>query len=245
MLLREAMDAGTPAFRAQIYATDLDEEAIAAARIGRYPKTIASDLSPQRLERFFFDEEAGWRVKKEVREMVVFAVQSVVKDPPFTRMDLVSCRNTLIYFRSPAQERAVQRLQYAVKPGGALFLGSSESLGDLQRDFQTLSARHKIWQVVRPTALPLDLGKTAPYPLVAQTARRPVPSLTTGTRHTQTVVEQGFSTLLRAFTPPSATSRSCATSAATTWRRRRPCRSRPWPGAGRPASFCPQAARSR
>ena len=150
MLLREAMDAGTPAFRAQIYATDLDEEAIAAARIGRYPKTIASDLSPQRLERFFFDEEAGWRVKKEVREMVVFAVQSVVKDPPFTRMDLVSCRNLMIYLEPGLQDRLVRTFHYALKPGGVLVVSPSEGVGEHAELFEPLDRKWKFYRA-RPS----------------------------------------------------------------------------------------------
>ena len=89
-------------------------------------------------------------VKNRLRQCIVFARHNLLSDPPFTKMDLVVCRNALIYFRSVAQDRVLRRLQYSLSPKGYLFLGSSESLGDLQRDFQTLSARHKIWQITPP-----------------------------------------------------------------------------------------------
>jgi two-component system CheB/CheR fusion protein len=150
MLLREAMDEGTPAFRAQIYATDLDEEAIAVARVGRYPKAIAADLSPQRLTRFFSDDETGWRVKKDVREMVVFAVQSVIKDPPFTRLDLVSCRNLMIYLEPALQDRLVRTFHYALKPGGVLVLSPSEGVGEHAELFEPVDRKWKFYRA-RPS----------------------------------------------------------------------------------------------
>jgi two-component system, chemotaxis family, CheB/CheR fusion protein len=133
----------------------------------------------------------------------VFARHNLLSDPPFTKMDLVVCRNALIYFRSAAQDKALRRMQYALGIRGYLFLGSSESLGDLQRDFQTLSVRHKIWQVVRPTALPLDLARGAGSGLLAGTTRRPGASAGPRNHHAG-VVEQGYGTLLKAFAPPPA-----------------------------------------
>ena len=97
MVLREYMDEHRADFKVQIYATDLDEDAIATARSGVYPPNIVADVSPERLRRFFLKDDAGYRVKKDLREMVVFALQNVIKDPPFTKLDLLSCRNLLIY----------------------------------------------------------------------------------------------------------------------------------------------------
>jgi len=92
MLLRELMDETHQDFKTQIYSTDLDDDAIAVARAGVYPPNIAQDVTPERLRRFFIKEDAGFRVKKEIREMVVFATQNIIKDPPFTKLDLLSCR---------------------------------------------------------------------------------------------------------------------------------------------------------
>ena len=103
ILMREFMDETGQEFKVQIYSTDLDEDAIALARAGVYPPNIVQDVLPERLRRFFVKEEAGYRVKKEIREMVVFAVQNVIKDPPFTKLDLVSCRNLMIYLEPELQ----------------------------------------------------------------------------------------------------------------------------------------------
>src|SRR5208337_5387037 len=90
MLFREYMDLIKKEFKVQIYATDIDDDAIATARAGTYPANIAIDVPPERLRRFFVKEETGFRIKKEIREVVVFAIQNVIKDPPFTKMDLIS-----------------------------------------------------------------------------------------------------------------------------------------------------------
>ena len=106
ILLRELMDETQQEFKVQIYSTDLDDDAIAIARAGIYPPNIAQDVTPERLRRFFIKEDAGYRVKKEIREMVVFAIQNVIKDPPFTKLDLLSCRNLMIYLEAGTAEPA-------------------------------------------------------------------------------------------------------------------------------------------
>ncbi|MDO9241992.1 MAG: CheR family methyltransferase, partial [Methylicorpusculum sp.] len=100
ILLRERMEQSRQELKVQIYSTDLDDDAIAIARAGFYPPNIAQDVTPERLRRFFIKEEAGYRVKKEIREMIVFATQNVIKDPPFTKLDLLSCRNLMIYLEA-------------------------------------------------------------------------------------------------------------------------------------------------
>lgn len=134
IVVRECMDEMQHEFKVQLYGTDLDDDAIRVARAALYPPNIAQDLSPERLRRFFNKDEGGYRVRKEIREMAVFAVQSVIKDPPFTRLDLLCCRNVLIYLEPELQNRLIPTFHYALHPGGVLFLSPSESVaghGDL------------------------------------------------------------------------------------------------------------------
>ena len=165
MLLRELMDETRQAVKIQLYSTDIDEEAIAVARAGLYPPNIAQDVSPERLRRFFVKEDAGYRVKKEIREMVVFAIHNVIKDPPFTRLDLVSCRNLLIYLEPELQNRILLTFHYALKPGGVLFLSPSESIGNHPELFAPLNRKWKLYQAVHCRLHPrgdghwIDLGR--------------------------------------------------------------------------------------
>ena len=203
MLFLEAFEQAKRWPTLKIFATDVEQVNIETASMGTYPESIMAEVSGQQLERFFVKKGNRFVVKNELRQCIVFARHNLLSDPPFTKMDLVVCRNALIYFRSAAQDKALRRMQYALGLKGYLFLGSSESLGDLQRDFQTLSVRHKIWQVVRPTALPLDLARGVGSGLLAGAARRP--GAPTGPRgHHRGVVEQGYGTLLKAFAPPPA-----------------------------------------
>ncbi len=112
----------------QVFATDLDEDVIKSARDGSYPDTIAADVSEERLRRWFLKEARGYRVRREIRELVLFALHDVLKDSPFSRLDLVSCRNLLIYLTNEAQSRAFDIFHFALRPGGRLFLGTSESI---------------------------------------------------------------------------------------------------------------------
>ncbi len=154
IVLRELIDdhllANSQDLGVQIYATDLDDEAIVAARSGLYPPNIAQDVTAERLRRFFREEPAGYRLRKEVRDMVVFAVQSVIKDPPFTRLDLLACRNLLIYLEPALQERLVPTFHYALKPGGVLFLSPSESIGPQADLFEPIDRKWKFYRA-RPS----------------------------------------------------------------------------------------------
>ncbi|MBS4096890.1 MAG: PAS domain-containing protein [Sulfuricella sp.] len=151
ILLREYMDETGREFKVQLYATDLDDDAIAVARAGAYPANIAQDVTPERLRRFFNKDEAGWRVKKEIREMVVFAIQNVVKDPPFTRLDLLSCRNLMIYLEPELQNRLLPAFHYALKPGGMLFLSPSESTGNYPELFAAQNRKWKFYRAIHTT----------------------------------------------------------------------------------------------
>ena len=112
----------------QIFGTDLDQRAIDIAREGYYKEVEVADVSPERLKRFFERAAGGYRVKRELRETILFAVHNVIKDPPFSHLDLVSCRNLLIYLNRKAQTRLLEIFHFALNPSGYLFLGSSESI---------------------------------------------------------------------------------------------------------------------
>jgi two-component system CheB/CheR fusion protein len=152
MLLREYMDETRQEFKIQFYSTDLDDDAIAVARAGTYPPNIAQDVHPERLRRFFIKEDTGYRVKKEIREMVVFAIQNVIKDPPFTRLDLLSCRNLMIYLEPELQNRLIPAFHYALKPGGVLFLSPSESIGNHPELFAPLNRKWKFYRATGSAA---------------------------------------------------------------------------------------------
>ena len=145
ILLREAMDARRPWPKVQIFGTDLDERAIATARHGRYRKPIAG-LSEERAERWFGVEGDECCVVTEIREMCVFSVHSVVKHPPFSKLDLISCRNLLIYLDASMQDRVMRTFHYGLKPEGKLFLGSSESVTRAKKLFSTRDQKHRIFE---------------------------------------------------------------------------------------------------
>jgi len=129
----------------QIFASDIDADAIDIARQGKYYPNIALDVNAERLSRFFVKEGPNYRVKKDIRERIVFAVQDVVRDPPFTKLDLLVCRNLLIYFISELQRRLVPIFHYSLNPGGILFLGSSETVGKQEEYFSAYNSKWKIY----------------------------------------------------------------------------------------------------
>ena len=148
MLLSEFMDETRRELKVQIYSTDLDDSVISVARAGIYPPNIAQDVDPERLRRFFVKEDAGYRVKKNIREMVVFATQNIIQNPPFTRLDLLSCRNVMIYLESELQNRLIRVFHYVLKPGGMLFLSSSESIGNHAELFEQLNRKWKFYRAI-------------------------------------------------------------------------------------------------
>jgi len=148
ILLQECLDALKQNFKVQVFATDIDHQAIGHARAGIYPASIAVDVSPERLARFFAQEPDGnvYRVHKSIRDMVVFSEQDVIKHPPFTRLDLISCRNVLIYMGGELQKKLIPLLHYALNPGGMLFLGTSETVGEFVDLFATVDRKSKLYQ---------------------------------------------------------------------------------------------------
>ncbi|MDP3252739.1 MAG: CheR family methyltransferase [Hydrogenophaga sp.] len=148
ILVAEAMEKLQQPCKVQIFATDLNSRAISVARTGVYPASIALELSPMRLSRFFTPEMDGgaYRVLKGLRNMMVFSEHDVIRDPPFSRLDLIVCRNLLIYFDGDLQKRLIPLFHYALKPGGTLFLGTSESVGDNGELFSVLDRRAKLFR---------------------------------------------------------------------------------------------------
>ena len=143
IVFKEALEQVKPARNVslQIFATDLDRDAIDKARAGVYPANIAADVSPERLRRFFIQDENGYRVGKEIREMVTFATQNVIMDPPFTKLDILICRNLLIYLDPELQKKLLPLFHYSLNPGGVLFLGSAETIGTFTDLFAPLTRK--------------------------------------------------------------------------------------------------------
>lgn len=162
ILLREHMATLTAAPTVQIFATDIDEAAIAVARSGRYPALLLKDVSPTRLERFFTAADGTYQVRKEVRDMCTFSAHSVIRDPPFSRVDLVSCRNLLIYLDTELQARVIPAFHYALVPDGYLLLGGSEMVTRQGELFTPIDKRHRIFQRRDAPPVPLHLSPLAP-----------------------------------------------------------------------------------
>jgi two-component system CheB/CheR fusion protein len=151
-----------------LYATDLNGSVIEKSRAGFYPRTIAADMSAERLRRFFIEADGGYRVAKSIRDLCIFARQNVLTDPPFSRMDLISCRNVMIYMEPGLQRKLLPILHYALRPGGFLFLGPSETISTNRELFESEDSKHKIYSkkgVPTPLHQSLPLGHYVPLPL--------------------------------------------------------------------------------
>ena len=146
MLFREAIAAANVNVRLQVFASDIDSDAVAQAREGLYPLSIEADVSSERLARFFVKEDRGYRIAADVRGDVVFTVQDVLADPPFSRLDFVSCRNLLIYLGPEAQARVMTLFHFALREGGVLLLGSAETVGEPHGRFTAISKTERIFR---------------------------------------------------------------------------------------------------
>lgn len=176
ILLVERLEALKKSYTVQVFATDIDAQAIATARVGLYPASIAADLTPERLARFFTPEPGGtaYRIHKGIRDMLVFSEQDIVKDPPFSKLDLISCRNMMIYMNSELQKKLIPLFHYALNADGILFLGTSETVGEFGDLFATLDRKAKLYQRKENlhSAWRLALGRFLP-PLTAAAEQRP------------------------------------------------------------------------
>ena len=148
ILLQEYLNTLQQNYTVQIFATDIDARAITTARAGLYPASIAADISPERLARYFKIEADGsvYRIDKTLRDLVIFSEHNIIKDPPFSKLDLISCRNLMIYMSAELQKKIIPLFHYALKPGGFLFLGTSETIGEFGNLFATLDRKAKLYQ---------------------------------------------------------------------------------------------------
>jgi len=173
MVLADAVArTGSPA-RVQIFATDLDEEAIARARNGYYTIAETADVSPDRLRRYFVKEQDGYRIRRELRELMLFAHHNLIKDPPFSHVEFVTCRNLLIYLNRTAQERTMEVLHFALEPGGYLLLGTAESVDGAGQLFSTVDKEHHIYQ---SRAVPRVVNLPRPAQLTVAADLRHIPA---------------------------------------------------------------------
>ena len=170
ILIREYLDTARQSCQCQIFATDIDAEAIEKARTGLFAANIEADVAPERLARFFIreDETSTYRIGKTIRDMLMFAAQDVLKDPPFSRVDLISCRNLLIYLSAEAQKSVLQTFHYALRPDGHLFLSTSETIGQLTDLYTQVDRKWKIYQ--RKAAGPFPMALANPPSFTAGAA---------------------------------------------------------------------------
>ena len=153
ILLQEYLESSKQKFVTQVFATDIDPHAINFARSGIYPASIAADIPPKYLERFFTSDSGNldsdaltYRINKNIRDMLIFSEQNIIKDPPFSKMDLICCRNLMIYLSSDLQKKLIPLFHYALNPGGYLFLGTSESVGEYTNMFKLIDRKSKLYQ---------------------------------------------------------------------------------------------------
>ena len=183
----------------QIFATDLDHDAIDKARKGSFSKKIADDVSPERISGFFTVEAEGYRVKNAIREMVVFASQNVIKDPPFTKLDILTCRNMLIYMEPELQKKLMALFNYSLNPGGIMLLGTAETLGSHNDGFKELDAKLKIYKrssIIMPPGL-TDFPSSFYQNKAMKTEKKTSPKIV---ENIQTLADQ---ILLQRFAPAS------------------------------------------
>ncbi|HEY1878401.1 MAG TPA: CheR family methyltransferase [Caulobacteraceae bacterium] len=168
ILLREYMDSLRAVPRVQIFATDIDEPALAVARAGRFPAASLDGVSEARRKRFFTADDGVYQLTKEVRDLCVFSPHSVLRDPPFSRLDLVSCRNLLIYFGTDAQNQVIPTFHYALRPGGYLFLGASENVTQFADLFTPVDKKNRLFRAREDVAssirVPLAVSGLKPTP---------------------------------------------------------------------------------
>ncbi len=182
----------------KIFATDIEQEYLDYASAGVYPEAIAAEVSPARLERFFSHRGGSYVVRNELRSFMIFARHNLIEDPPFTRMNLVSCRNMLIYLQPRAQDAAVSRLHYALAADGTLFMGPSEALGPLHDDFATLSSKHRLYRVMRRSRAVVSGDVSGRTPTTRRLPPRRAPAALD-----DVLQQEALTTMLTEYAPPA------------------------------------------
>ncbi|MEN6330243.1 MAG: chemotaxis protein CheB [Methanobacterium sp.] len=164
IIINELLEESGKNLDVQIFGTDIDLDAIGSARSGKYPSIISADVNPQRLKKFFIKKDNVYIIKNHIREMAVFAPHDVLRDPPFTRLDVLSCRNLLIYLNGEAQQKVLSNFNYALNNGGILFLGPSESVGEFVDAFNALDKKWKIFRCAKNTEFVRRFVEVHPIP---------------------------------------------------------------------------------
>ncbi len=204
ILFREVMEATGKNLDVKIFATDIDKEAIDFASRGIYPESVTADVSYERLRRYFIKKGDSYEVMRNVRELVIFARQNLLKDPPFSKIDLITCRNVLIYFQHVLQKRVLAIFQFALQPRGFLFLGTSETVGSEQDVFVAYQSKWRIYQYkggVRPLlqeTVPINLPATPITAVHARAYALPLVDERRATEHTlyRAIIEKALSPAL-------------------------------------------------
>jgi two-component system CheB/CheR fusion protein len=197
IIFAECAEAVKSTVQLQMLASDLNALSVEKARAGRYPRSIAQDVSPDRLRRFFVEEDGHYRISKSIREQIVFSRHNVLCDPPFSRLDFISCRNLLIYLDPVLQQQVLPTLHYALKPGGHLWLGNSESLGASRSLFDVEDARLKIFTRKPGSAPPRRVFQHAPSNTIF-----PAPAAGPREIHAPMLHRDAERVLLAKFAPP-------------------------------------------
>ena len=175
ILLMEEVAAARKNCAVQVFATDIDEEALKFARLGVYPESIVADVEADRLSKFFVRKDSGYQISDALRKSVVFAAQNLITDPPFSKMDIISCRNLLIYLDADTQTKLMPLMNFALNPGGYLFLGKSEGIGGRSDLFDIVSKKARLYRRLAParpiaTGFPDSPARRAPRRLLARGA---------------------------------------------------------------------------
>ena len=202
ILFHEAMVESDRTAAIKIFATDVHRASLEFASLGLYDEDALTEMTPARRDRYFTRQAARFQVAQDIRKLIVFAPHNVIKDAPFTKLDLISCRNLLIYLQAPAQKKALSLFHFGLKTGGALVLGPSESPGDISDEFETLDGRWKVYRKRRDVRLPTDkwVPLTPPLPRLhsAGVALRPPTAALPDTN-----LLQAYDELVGSYVPPS------------------------------------------
>jgi two-component system CheB/CheR fusion protein len=206
ILLAERQEALKKSYKVQVFATDIDSQAIEQARAGLYSATIAADVPPERLARFFAEEPGvnAYRIHKAIRDMLVFSEHDVIKDPPFSKLDLISCRNLLIYLDADLQKRVIPLFHYALNPGGMLFLGTSETVGEFTDLFGAMDYKAKLYQRKEDVRGAYRPRRAKFLPLVKEGGAAPRPSGNAFSESTVSLRELAERALLQQYAPAGA-----------------------------------------
>ncbi|WP_141731678.1 CheR family methyltransferase [Oligoflexus tunisiensis] len=186
----------------RIFASDIDKDAIDIAREGRYPKTIAAEVSAERLKNFFYEGVHEYKIKPEIKERIIFAVHNAVRDPPFSKVDLISCRNLMIYLEPVLQQKLLRIFHYGLNPGGFLFLGSSETTGDANNLFTPLDKKWKFFERKSGGPFPSRTLDIEASQSVRQTPTERIRADLPGLRR-PSIRELSQSFLMSSYVPPS------------------------------------------